>query len=156
MWDKLRKQVALERMQLNRLLNIHRSLAKKSAVNPPDAVECSALAAMLHSFYTGVENIFKRIAVECDGQAPKGSGWHQALLDAMTKPGPHRPPVISDALRESLEAYLEFRHVFRQAYAFELRWEKMTDLVRDCENTWRQLQSELDKFVGAIGAAPEH
>lgn len=48
MWDKLRKQVALEREQLHRLLETHRSLLTRGVDTPPNAIELSALAGMLH------------------------------------------------------------------------------------------------------------
>jgi hypothetical protein len=54
-WDKLRKQITVERQQLDRLLEIHRPLIKKCAAGPPSEVELSALAAALHSFYSGIE-----------------------------------------------------------------------------------------------------
>jgi len=146
--DKLRKQVAVELEQLNRLLESHRPLLAKCAACTPDVIECSALAAMLHAFYTGVENIFKRIAVECDGGPPVGDTWHRLLLDSMMRPGPARPAVISPALRESLRGYLDFRHVFRHAYTFDLRWEKMAALVAQCESVLRQLESALKVFLG--------
>jgi hypothetical protein len=38
----------------------------------PTEIELSALAALLHSFYTGVENIFKRVTVELDGEPVHG------------------------------------------------------------------------------------
>jgi len=38
----------------------------------PDPIETPALGAMLHGFYNGVENIFKRVAVHCDGGPPRG------------------------------------------------------------------------------------
>jgi hypothetical protein len=63
-WHKLRKQVTVERQQLHRLLETFRPLIERSAVSPPDDIELSALAAMLHSFYNGFENIFKRVAAE--------------------------------------------------------------------------------------------
>jgi hypothetical protein len=66
-WDKLRKQIAVERQQLHRLLATHRPILEKCAARPPSEIELSALAAMLHSFYNGTENIFKRIAEEIDG-----------------------------------------------------------------------------------------
>ena len=153
MSHKLVKQIAVEREQLNRLLETHRPLLVKCAAATPDVIELSALAAMLHAFYGGVENIFRRVAVELDRAPPGGAAWHRALLNAMTRPGAFRPPVISERLRESLRGYLDFRHVFRQAYTFELRWQRMAVLVRNCEETLRVLERELDVFVAAIGPA---
>jgi len=147
MWARLRKQVDLEREQLHRLLETHRSLLEKCLSSPPNEIELSALAAMLHSFYTGIENVLKRIAIEVDGASPCGEFWHRELLDAMTRPSNLRPAAISSALRERLSEYLEFRHVFRQAYAFQLNWHKMCSLVLGCEQTLRLLEGELDRFL---------
>jgi hypothetical protein len=62
--DKFRKQQATEREQLRRLLAGMHELLAKCRTTAPTEIELSALAATLHSFYTGVENIFKRLAVE--------------------------------------------------------------------------------------------
>ena len=148
MWDKLQKQVAVEREQLNSLLQIHQSLLSQEQT--PNAIELSALAAMLHSLYTGIENIFKRIAVERDSGPPRNAAWHRQLLESMTQANQARPAVISQRLRETLRGYLDFRHVFRQAYTFELRWEKMAELVKGCESTLRQLEQELDLFWNSL------
>jgi hypothetical protein len=148
--DRLRAQVAVEREQLNRLLAAHRPLLAKCAAQAPDTIERSALAAMLHSFYTGIEHIFKRVAVECDGGPPVGDVWHRALLAGMTKPSSRRPAVISENTAQALRAYLDFRHVFRHAYSFELQWEKMAPLVRQCEKTLVRLESELDTFLASL------
>jgi hypothetical protein len=78
---------AVEREQLHRLLNHCRPILEKCASDPPNEVEISALAAMLHSFYNGIENIFKRIAAECYQQSPQGQAWHRGLLDLMAQPG---------------------------------------------------------------------
>ena len=71
---------------------------------------------MLHSFYSGVENIFKRIALELDGRLPDSSTWHRDLLDAMARQAQNRRAVISESLEDRLKEYLNFRHVFRPAY----------------------------------------
>lgn len=146
MWDKARKEALVEREQLNTLLETHRALLAKCTVTSPDAIEISALAAMLHSFYTGIENIFKRISIEIDGGPPRGESWHRELLDRMTRPSTSRPAVVSASMRDMLRGYLDFRHVFRRAYAFQLQWEKMSLLVTECQKTLRQLESELDTF----------
>lgn len=146
MWPKLEKQVAVEMEQIRNLIQTHHALLEKCSRMKPDVIERSALAAMLHSFYTGIENIFKRVAVETDGEALKGEIWHRQLLDRMGYPGKNRPAMISQILKDNLRAYLEFRHVFRHAYTFELRWEKMAELVLGCEGTFAQLESEISNF----------
>jgi len=148
-WRKLRKQIAVERELLNLLLEDHRPLLDKCAISAPDRIEVSALAAMLHAFYCGIENIFRRIVVELNEGLAKGEGWHKELLDRMIRPGADRPPVISGSLAEALRWYLEFRHVFREAYTFQLKWERMSGLVLECEATLRRLEGELDAFLKA-------
>ena len=104
---------------------------------------------MLHSFYTGIENIFKRIAIELDGAPPTGEAWHRDLLNAMAQRTSNRPAVISELLRDQLRDYLEFRHVFRHAYSFQLKWRKMSSLVLNCETVLKTLETELDSFLKA-------
>lgn len=145
--DKLQKQIRVEFSQLKQLLEIHRSLVEKCKTTKPDPIERSALAAMLHAFYTGVENILKRIALEINGRLPEGEFWHRKLLEEMAVPAPNRPAIISFALKASLRNYLEFRHVFRHAYTFDLRWEKMSGLIRDCEKVLQEIELELNSFV---------
>lgn len=149
MWDRLRKQIAVQRKQLRRLLEVYRPLVDQCAVTPPNDIELSALAAMLHSFYNGVENIFKRVAVELDDGPPSGEFWHRQLLDSMKMPGKTRSAVVSEKLVERLDDYLTFRHLFRHAYTFDLHWDRMGTLVLGCEETLRWLESELDRFLEA-------
>jgi hypothetical protein len=148
-WDKLRKQVTVERQQLHRLLETYRPLIERCAVSPPDDIELSALAAMLHSFYNGFENIFKRVAAELDGSLPSGEFWHRELMDSMTMPSGERSAVLSEQLIEHLDDYLEFRHFFRHAYTFDLRWDRMKNLVLGCEETLQLVEGELDRFFEA-------
>jgi len=145
-WDRLRKQVTVERQQLHRLLETYRPLFEKCAVSPPNDIEIYALAGLLHSFYNGIENIFKRIAEELDGQSPRSQFWHRELLDSMSQPREVRPAVISESLVERLDSYLDFRHFFRHSYIFDLRWDAMKALVLSYEETLRLLENELDRF----------
>jgi hypothetical protein len=58
-WDKFRKQQATEREQLQRLLSGIQRLLTTCRDTAPTEIELSALAATLHSFYTGVEKHFQ-------------------------------------------------------------------------------------------------
>lgn len=146
MWPEVYEQMRVESEQIDELLATYAPLVTKVAQSPPDFIETAALATMLHSFYTGVENIFKRIALEIDGSLPAGPLWHSELLNMMAQPTQARPAVISGTLRPQLKEYLNFRHVFRQAYSSNLHWAKMAHLVANSEEVWRQLQAALELF----------
>jgi hypothetical protein len=61
----------------------------------------------------------------------------------MKAPTPHRPALLPTELHNTLNEYLRFRHVFRNAYSFDLDWNKMSPLVLRLEITF----NELDKFI---------
>jgi hypothetical protein len=146
-WDKLRKQIAVELEQLDRLFEVHRPLLDKVREIPPNDIELSALAAFLHSFYTGIENIFIRVAVEVDGLPARGESWHRELLASMAERATGRPPVLSPELAARLMEYLQFRHFFRHAYSFLLQWSKMRPLVAGCEDTLAEFRAEIESFL---------
>jgi len=146
-WPDLRDQIAVEEAQLQQLLALHRPLLEKSRSQAPDPIELSALAAFLHSLYTGIENLFRRVAIEIDGGIDKGEGWHRRLLLQMTEERKGRPAVISRGLLDRLQPYLQFRHVFRNAYSFQLQWDKMQPLVLESEEIFRALQTEIAAFA---------
>jgi len=145
--DRLRKQIEVERAELSALIETHRDLIDKCRVEDPTPVELSALAAILHSFYGGIENVLKRIALEADGSMPTGESWHRRLLEQMARSEGERVPVISVALQEDLEAFLRFRHFFRHGYVLRLKWSPMKDLVLACETMLHRFFDEIDRFM---------
>jgi len=142
---KLTKQIELELAQLDMLLQRHKTLFDRCRDHPPTEIERAALAALLHAFYTGIENIFKRIALERNGAVPVGDLWHSDLLRAMAEPS--AGAVIPEDLRVALREYLDFRHVFRHAYTFDLRWEKMAGLVLNCHSVFQRFRMQMENFI---------
>lgn len=152
MSDKLRKQIETELLLLRQLLSVHQPLVEKCAGGvAPTVIETSALAAMLHSFYTGMENIFKRVTIAEDRDLPRGSDTHRELLDLMSKPGVNRPAVISSQLHEQLKEYLRFRHRFRHCYSYLMEWTKMSALVLSCPTVMASIEKELGLFLQRLG-----
>jgi hypothetical protein len=80
---------------------------------------------------------------------PGGESWHKELLDSMTDATGNRNALLSPQLRGRLKEYMEFRHVFRHAYTFDLRWDRMKTLVLGCEETLQLVERELDQFFQA-------
>jgi hypothetical protein len=146
-WDRFRTQVEVELEQLDRLRLVYQPVVNKALQLEPDLEGLSALGVLLHSFYTGAENIFRRAVLEIDGNAVSGESWHRDLLDLVEKPSTNRPAIISPDLRGRLDEYLAFRHVFRSAYGFVLNWKKMAPLVQSYDGTQERLFKELREFL---------
>jgi hypothetical protein len=108
-------------------------------------------ASILHDFYSGIEKIFKRIALVIDNHLPKAEEWHIKLLFQMANPFDSiRSSVISKELFEKLKEYLKFRHLFRHIYGFELKWDKIENLCLEMSKVLNRFIKEIDKFLKTI------
>ena len=65
----------------------------------------------------------------------------------MARPSEKRPTVISPELRTVLRNFLQFRHMFRHAYSFELKWNRMSHLVLGMRDALQRLARELTVFL---------
>jgi hypothetical protein len=119
--------------------------------DPPTRVELRAMAGMLHEFYTGVESIFERIAIQLGEGLPRGEYWHTDLLNQMAEArAGQRSAVIDEPLRARLKDYLDFRHFFRHAYGFVLEWPRMCLLAEGMGETLEQLRKQLAVFFETL------
>lgn len=110
-------------------------------------LDLRAAGSILHDFYNGVENFFRRIAQELNGGLPAGEDWHKQLLTDMALPiKDTRPSVISSKLKQELYKYLGFRHVFRNIYGFSLEEERIKALVGQLPSVLLQLKQEVSIF----------
>ncbi len=114
----------------------------------PTQVELRGLASYVHEFYTGIESIFERIAIELGESLPQGEYWHVDLLNQMAEEQPgRRPAVIDGSLRARLRDYLRFRHFFRHAYDYQVEWKKLQPLVDDMADALGRLKTQIDVFL---------
>ena len=106
-------------------------------------LEIAGVAALLHNFYNGIENIVKQVFQEKSFPIPQGESWHRDLLLAAAEKN-----IISDLLLNNLKPYLAFRHYFSHAYALELFPERMEPLVKDAVALFNEFKQQIDKIIG--------
>ena len=106
-------------------------------------LELAGVAALLHNFYNGIENIVKQVFQEKSFPIPQGESWHRDLLLAAAEKN-----IISDLLLNNLKQYLAFRHYFSHAYALELFPERMEPLVKDAVALFNEFKQQIDKRIG--------
>ena len=144
------ERISFEIAQINKLISVYADILDRRDKEAPGLVEITALGGVLHSFYTGLENIFLNIAKRIDKQIPTGAEWHHDLLNQMTQAELYRNPVLSEALAERIDQYLGFRHLFRHAYTFIMRWDEMEKLVTTLPEIWKQVQEQLVVFLDGL------
>jgi len=66
----------------------------------------------------------------------------------MSQPTENRKPVISQTLKDALDEFRRFRHLFRNIYVVtQLKWEPMAPLVANLPQVYEQLRKEVESFL---------
>ena len=119
------------------------------AANHKKYVE-KTIASDIAEVYSGIERIFERIAREVDMQMPRGSRWHNDLLEQMAERQPERPPVISSNTLPKLKELLNFRHKVNNIYRYELIYEKAEEHAKPIGDLFATVSKELDTLIAFL------
>jgi len=105
-------------------------------------LEIAGVAALLHNFYNGIENVVKQVFLKKSFPIPQGESWHRDLLLAAAERN-----IISDQLLNNLKRYLAFRHYFSHAYALELFPDRIEPLVKDAVALFNEFKQQINKMI---------
>lgn len=146
----LRALIEDELTGLDRLVALTQE-ALETVEDPPSPLILNGLAAYLHQFYTGIESIFRRIALQIDSRLPGGEQSHLDLLNQMAQAQPGiRPALLTEPQRLVLRDYLQFRHFFRHAYGYQLRWAELRLKLVGMPSTLGMLRQQLHQLWEAL------
>lgn len=101
-------------------------------------LELAGTAALLHSFYNGLENILKQILRARGANLPQGASWHKELVEEAL-----RMKVLPVDLKENIGLYLAFRHYFTHAYAMDLYADRMEPLVDAAQTVYQNFRKAV-------------
>ena len=148
--DRLIQRISEEHIEIaQRVEKIRSDLQKleKAPVEYKESLEI-LIARHLYDFYKGLENIFRRIARDIDGNLPQGEEWHKALLKQMAEPGADaRLRILSEETCAELYKLLGFRHVFIYIYAEKLDYEQTLENAKRVNAVFPNVSKELDAFI---------
>ncbi len=144
------RKITFEISEIETLLGHASILLEKCKLQEPDFIELSAVGSTLHSFYNGLENIFLLIRKEIDKKNDTSGRWHSELLDSMFKETENRTAVLDESLRQQLSDYMGFRHFFRHAYGYHLRWDLAKPLLDNLPAVWESTKNCILKFIAKL------
>jgi hypothetical protein len=127
-------------------LRKHAAMLERAADETP-MYDRAAIGYFLHNFYNGCENVFRLIARFFENDLGPAT-WHADLLKRMklSIPG-FRPAVIDEELYRLLDDFRAFRHIFRQAYAFELDWDRERLVAAKLPQAANLLTEQVERFL---------
>ena len=126
--EELKAEIAIEFDSLQEVVNELEALRRDVAGREPTVREKTAAAAFLAQFYSGIENILKRLSRFHGVMLPSGDRWHFDLFKRFCPPAaPPLPVLFDEALARQLGPFRRFRHVVHHGYGFHIEWDRMRE-----------------------------
>jgi len=149
--DELGEEITIELESLEatvaELLTLQRDVARRE----PTVRETTAAAAFLAQFYSGIENILKRISRYHNAPLPTGETWHVDLFRRFCSPShPNLPILFDENLASALAPFRRFRHVALHSYGFQLDWGRMAEGVARVQDVFLQFKASLSDYLNTL------
>jgi len=149
--EALREEVAIETERLAATICELTALGHDLAGREPTLREKAAAAVFLAQFYTGIENILKRICHFHNVPLPGGETWHIELFKLFCAPVYAPLPELFDTpLATALAPFRKFRHVVYHGYAVELDWLRMREGMMRAAEVWTRFQARLAEYLDTL------
>ncbi|MBM4313660.1 MAG: hypothetical protein FJ122_07030 [Deltaproteobacteria bacterium] len=149
--DVLREEIAIELENIETILRELSQLHKEVQGREASLRERTAASAFLAQFYSGIENILKRISRYHNMPLPSGEMWHIEFFRRFCeRPSPPLPVLFDQSLTSDLAPYRKFRHIVHHGYGFQLDWERMEEGIRQVNDVYGRLKKKLEDYLQSL------
>lgn len=149
--DELKREITIELELIESVLQELASLRKDISGREPTVREKTAAAAFMAQFYSGIENILKRISRFHNISLPSGDTWHIDLFKRFCMP-PFKPlPLLFDeSLSSAIAPFRKFRHVVYHGYGFQIDWYRMKEGVENIDEVFSIFKTKLLGYLQTL------
>jgi hypothetical protein len=127
------------------------ALQQDVAGRHPTVREKTAAAAFLAQFYSGIENVLKRLSRFHGVDLPVGENWHLELFHRFCAPAQAPLPELMDpALARQLGPFRRFRHVVHHGYGFQIEWDRMREGLDQVEQVLTAFRDRVEAHLEVL------
>jgi uncharacterized protein YutE (UPF0331/DUF86 family) len=135
----LKKRVEAEFENIDRVVA---ELPDANLLSDLSGLEVAGVAALIHNFYNGAENVLKQILTARGQQLPEGSSWHRDMVNIAVAEG-----ILSESTASELRRYLAFRHFFSHGYSFDIDENRLIPLVKGIRQTLADFKTDISRSL---------
>lgn len=149
--EKLKDEIKIELEWIERTIQEIKLLEADIRERAPSVREITVAATFLAQFYTGMENILKRIHRFNDVPLPQGDTWHIELFKRFCLPSFFPFPVLFDeSLASAISPYRKFRHIVHHGYGFQIDWTRMKEGVENADSVFHRFEKQLLDYLNSL------
>ena len=145
-YDELKEDIHDEENSIEEVIIRIRAVGNRFYQKEKDIFTEPAMGTYLMNFYNGIENIIKRVCRIYYHIYPKGASWHKELLNLSADPPEGKLAIFDEDIVSDLFTYLNFRHRFISGYGFQLKGEKMLNLIDNIDSIWDRIKKSIELF----------
>ncbi len=149
-YKELKEDVLDEEKAIDETIERLREIRGKFDPRKQDNLTEPAMGTYLMNFYNGIENILKRVSKEYYLIMPKGNSWHKELIVLSYDAPEGKIPIFDQGLAERVIPYKNFRHRFISGYGFQLKGEKMLELIDNVGPLWDDMKKAISEFFNKL------
>lgn len=149
-FKELKEDILDEEKAIEETLERLYEVRNKFDLQKEDLLTEPAMGTYLMNFYNGIENILKRVCKEYYLTMPEGGSWHKEILILTYNPPEGKIPIFTQEIAERLLSYRNFRHRFISGYGFQLKGEKMLELIDNIKSLWADIKKSTSEFCDKL------
>lgn len=134
--------IEIVQAELDNISEILAQFPPSAKFNKLSMLELAGVAALLHNFYNGIENVLKQVVRRNGLTMPTGQAWHRDLLNLVIN-----KKIITASTGKALKQYLAFRHFFSHGYALDLDSQRLLPLARSVNKVFKAFEKDIDRCV---------
>ena len=146
--ERLKLEILIELKEMSIVIDDINLLMKETDLTTPSNIQKAATSSLVAQFYTGIENILKRISKYYNFNIPKSDNWHIELFERFCEPNELNLPVLFDNfLREELVNYRKFRHFVFHGYSNKITWERLLSGIKNINEVFTKFKESINTYI---------